>query len=54
MECFKGKNEDFVADWLKSKGLESLVDVFESMCFTVFKYVNILLSNEIVNAKITV
>jgi hypothetical protein len=31
---FEGKNVEFVSSWLKSKGLETLVDVFESKYFT--------------------
>ena len=44
---FKGKDCVFVADWLKTKGLQKLCSVFEGVSerfmFIVYKYV---LSNE--------
>ena len=30
MEVFRGKDTEFVKSWLRSKGLQSLVEVFES------------------------
>ena len=43
IDAFKGKNSEFVADWLNSEGLHKLCSVFEGIKnqFILYLHINI-------------